>query len=173
MAGPEVSHGVEEAEQVAALHPGAGLLVDEHATGEAVLAQLPSGGLLHVAAHGHHETESALFSSVLLADGPLYGYDIAPNPHLPDHVVLSSCDVGRSHLRPGGEPLGLAAALLRSGVSTVVAGVSRISDSLALEVMVSYHERLVAGDSPAVALASAVGSVDGELAAFNCFGSGN
>ncbi len=173
VAGPEVPQGAKEAEQVAALHPGAGLLVDEHATGEAVLAQLPSGGLLHVAAHGHHETESALFSSVLLADGPLYGYDIAPNPRLPDHVVLSSCDVGRSHLRPGGEPLGLAAALLRSGVSTVVAGVSRISDSLALEVMVGYHERLVAGDSPAAALASAVGSVDGELAAFNCFGSGN
>jgi tetratricopeptide (TPR) repeat protein len=163
VAGPEVPHGAKEAERV----------VDEQATGEAVLAQLPSGGLLHVAAHGHHETESALFSSVLLADGPLYGYDIAPNSHLPDHVVLSSCDVGRSHLRPGGEPLGLAAALLRSGVSTVVAGVSRVSDSVALEVMVGYHERLVAGDSPAAALASAVGSVDGELAAFNCFGSGN
>ncbi len=173
VAGPDVPHGAKEAEQVAALYPGAGLLIDGNATGEAVLAQLPSGGLLHVAAHGHHETESALFSSVLLADGPLYGYDIAPNPRLPDHVVLSSCDVGRSHVRPGGEPLGLAAALLRSGVSTVIAGVSRISDSVALEVMVDYHQRLLAGASPAAALAAAVGSVDGELAAFNCFGSGN
>ena len=58
-----------------------------------MLANIPPGGLLHVAAHGHHVAESPMFSAVLLADGPLFGYDIAPNPALPDHVVLSSCDV--------------------------------------------------------------------------------
>lgn len=172
VAGPEVDNGAKEAHAVAALHPGAGLLVDEAATGEAVLAQIPAGGLLHIAAHGHHETQSPMFSSVLLADGPLYGYDIAPNPTVPDQVVLSSCDVGRSDVRPGGEPLGLAAALLRSGVSTVVAGVCRISDTVAATVMAGYHQGLLAGESPAQALAVAAGAVDGEYAAFNCFGSG-
>lgn len=173
VAGPEVDNGAKEAHAVAALHPGSGLLVDEAAVGEAVLAQIPAGGLLHVAAHGHHETQSPMFSSVLLADGPLYGYDIAPNPTLPDQVVLSSCDVGRSDVRPGGEPLGLAAALLRSGVSTVIAGVSRISDAVASTVMAQYHQNLLAGDSPAEALAVATRAVDGEYAAFNCFGSGS
>ena len=45
--------------------------------------------------------------------------------------------------QPGGEPLGLAAALLRSGVRTVVAGVSRINDSVAATVMTAYHDRLL------------------------------
>ncbi|MET3805183.1 tetratricopeptide (TPR) repeat protein [Nakamurella sp. UYEF19] len=173
VAGPDVPGGADEATTIASMHPGAGLLVGAEATGEALLGQLPQGGLLHIAAHGHHETDSPLFSSVQLMDGPLYGYDIAPNPTLPDHVVLSSCDVGRSDDRPGGEPLGLAAALLRSGVSTVVAGVSRISDQVAASTMVVYHERLLAGDGPAVALADAISRAEGAPAPLTCFGAGS
>ena len=173
VAGPQLKHSTAEAGEVAHLHPGAGLLTDADATGEAVLAQIPAGGLLHVAAHGHHEPESPLFSSVLLADGPLYAYDIAPNPTLPDQVVLSSCDVGQSTYLPGNEPLGLAAALLRSGVSSVIAAVSKVADEVASSVMVDYHRALLAGAGPAAALAQAVAGAGDELAAFSCFGSGN
>jgi tetratricopeptide (TPR) repeat protein len=177
VAGPGVPGGADEAATVAGMHPGAHLLVDAAATGEAVLSQMPQGGLLHIAAHGHHEPDSPLFSSVQLVDGPLYGYDIAPNPALPDHVVLSSCDVGRSDDRPGGEPLGLAAALLRSGVSTVVAGISRISDEVAAATMIVYHERLLAGDGPAVALAVAIraagNGTEDPPAPLTCFGAGS
>ena len=173
VAGPDVPGAEAEARAVAGLHAGAGLLFGVAATGDAVLGQLPAGGLLHVAAHGHHEPDSPLFSSVQLADGPLYGYDIAPSPSLPDHVVLSSCDVGRSDDMPGGEPLGLAAALLRSGVSTVVAGVSRIGDDAAAAAMAVYHQRLLAGDGPAVALAAAVASADGAPVPLTCFGAGS
>jgi CHAT domain-containing protein len=132
------------------------VLLGDAATGQAVLANIPAGGLLHIAAHGHHVPESPMFSAVLLADGPLFGYDFAPNPTLPAHVVLSSCDVGQSADQPGGEPLGLAAALLRSGVRTVVAGVSRINDSVAATVMTAYHDRLLEGADPAAALAAAL-----------------
>ena len=172
VAGPDVPGGEAEARAVAGLHAGAGLLVGADATGDAVLGQLPAGGLLHIAAHGHHEPDSPLFSCVQLADGPLYGYDIAPTASLPDHVVLSSCDVGRSDEMPGGEPLGLAAALLRSGVSTVVAGVSRVADEVAAATMVVYHQRLLAGDGPAVALAAAIGAAQGRPAPLTCFGAG-
>ena len=172
VAGPDLSHSAAEAEQVAALYPGSVLLTGSAATGANTLAQLPDGGLLHIAAHGHHERESPLFSFVRLADGPLYGYDMAPSPRLPDHVVLSSCDVGRSDDRPGGEPLGLAAALLRSGVSTVVAGTSRLSDETAASGMVAYHRRLLAGDAPAVALAVAIDAADPLPLPLTCFGIG-
>ena len=173
VSGPDVPGGADEAAAVAGMHAGAHLLVGAEATGEAVLGQMPQGGLLHIAAHGHHEPDSPLFSSVQLADGPLYGYDIAPSPALPDHVVLSSCDVGRSDDRPGGEPLGLAAALLRSGVSTVVAGISRISDEVAAAAMLVYHERLLAGDGPAVALAVAISGTADVPAPLTCFGAGS
>lgn len=174
VAGPEVPTGESEVAAVVATHPGAVPLGGAGATGRAVLDAVPQGGLLHIAAHGHHEVESPLFSHVLLADGPLYGYDIAPNPTLPAQVVLSACDVGRSSLQPGNEPLGLAAALLRSGVDTVIAGVTRVSDEIAALTMVIYHRELVAGRSPAAALAAAVTQIrtrEGELAAFTSFGS--
>ena len=140
-----------------------------------MLDAIPAGGLVHIAAHGHHEQDNPLFSGVLLADGLLYGYDVAPNPAIPAQVVLSSCDVGRTDDRPGGEPLGLVAALLRSGVSTVIAGTSRVSDQVAAAVMPAYHQRLQAGDSPAIALAGAIAGVaesDDDPAPFTCFGAG-
>ncbi|MTD16798.1 CHAT domain-containing protein [Nakamurella sp. YIM 132087] len=170
--GPDVPSGEKEVQEVAARYPGAGLLTGAAATGAAVLAGMPDGGVLHVAAHGHHEVESPLFSHVLLADGPLFGYDIAPVRRLPAEVVLSSCDVGRSALRPGGEPLGLAVALLRSGVRTVVAGVSRVADDVAAETMVRFHEALIGGAGPAAALARAVDTMGEEIAPFSCFGLG-
>ena len=175
VAGPDVPHGQREAETVAAAYPETTLLSGPAATGRAVLDAIPAGGLVHIAAHGHHEQDNPLFSGVLLADGLLYGYDVAPNPAIPAQVVLSSCDVGRTDDRPGGEPLGLVAALLRSGVSTVIAGTSRVSDRVAAAVMPAYHQRLQAGDSPAIALAGAIAGVaasDDDPAPFTCFGAG-
>ena len=181
VAGPEVLHGTEEAQAVADVYHGspfdgpAGLLIGSAATGRAVLDAIPPGGLLHIAAHGRHEPDNPLFSGVLLADGLLYGYDVAPNPALPAQVVLSSCDVGRTDDRPGGEPLGLVAALLRSGVTTVIAGTSRVSDRVAAAVMAAYHQRLYKGESPAIALAGAIrtaAETESGPAPFTCFGAG-
>ena len=178
VAGPEVPHASNEAASVAAVYAGSAdtaVLTGAAATGRAVLDGIPAGGLLHIAAHGHHESDNPLFSGVLLADGLLYGYDVAPNPTLPSQVVLSSCDVGRTDDRPGGEPLGLVAALLRSGVDTVVAGTSRVSDRVAASVMTAYHQRLRVGQAPAIALAGAITEVAGEdsdPAPFTCFGAG-
>lgn len=165
--GPGPALAEKEAAAVARCHPGSAILPD--ATGAELLAALPGVGLLHVAAHGRHEVQSPMFSHVLLADGPVHAYDLAMVP-LPPQVVLSACEVGRSDARVG-EPLGLAAALLRTGVSTVVAGVSRIADDVAADVMVDYHRRLAAGETPAVALAGAV-AASPEPAAFTCFGAG-
>ena len=174
-AGPGLSNGEKEACAVAALHPGSRLLVGADATGQAVLDAIPQSGLVHIAAHGHHEAENPLFSGVQFADGLLFGYDLAPNPTLPGQVVLSSCDVGQTDDRPGGEPLGLVAALVRSGVPTVISGTSKISDTVAEATMVGYHERLIDGATPATALAAAVtaaGADSGLPAPFSCFGAG-
>ncbi|MGS0688134.1 CHAT domain-containing protein [Nakamurella sp. GG22] len=175
VAGPDVTNGDKEASGIAALHPGSTMLTGEQATGRAVLDAIPAGGLLHVAAHGHHEAGNPLFSGVKLADGLLFGYDLAPNPTLPGHVVLSSCDVGQTDDRPGGEPLGLVAALVRSGVPTVITGTSRVADAVAESTMLAYHQRLLDGEPPAEALAAAVAAstaATGLPAPFSCFGAG-
>ncbi len=175
VAGPEVTNGDKEACAIAALHAGSVLMTGEQATGRAVLAAIPQGGLVHIAAHGHHEVGNPLFSGVKLADGLLFGYDFAPNPTLPGQVVLSSCDVGQTDERPGGEPLGLVAALVRSGVPTVITGTSRIADVVAEATMVGYHEALLSGSGPAQSLADAVAAASAQTglpAPFSCFGAG-
>ena len=174
-AGPGLSNGEKEACAVAALHPGSRLLVGADATGRAVLDAIPQAGLVHIAAHGHHGRRTRCSPVCSSPTGCSFGYDLAPNPTLPGQVVLSSCDVGQTDDRPGGEPLGLVAALVRSGVPTVISGTSKISDTVAEATMVGYHERLIDGASPATALAEAVaaaGSDSGLPAPFSCFGAG-
>ncbi len=172
VAGPEVVRAPDEVHAVVGCYPDARALTGAAATGSAVLGAIPAGGLLHIAAHGQHESHSPLFSSVVLADGPLYAYDIAPNGALPDQIVLSCCDVGRSAVRGDGEPLGLAVALLRSGVRTVVAAVAPVADRAAEAVMTGYHAALAAGRPPAAALAEALPLAGDAPAPFCCFGAG-
>jgi len=158
---------------VAALHRDATVLAGDEATGRGVLDAIPADGLVHIAAHGHHEPDNPLFSGLMLADGLLFGYDVAPNPHLPAQIVLSSCDVGRTDERPGGEPLGLVSALVRSGVRTVIAATSRISDEVAEPAMIGYHRHLLAGLRPAAALSAVLDEVSGITdmpAPLTCFG---
>jgi hypothetical protein len=149
------------------------ILTGDQATGGAVLAAAERARLLHVAAHGVHETDNPLFSSIQLADGPLFGYDLPHAAALPPHVVLSACDLGLAEVRPGDEALGMTSALLHGGVSCVVAGVGRVGDEVASTAMVAYHAALATGRRPAVALADALAGVDGTTPApLVCFGAG-
>ena len=127
--------------------------------------------LAHLAAHGHHDRENFLFSRLDLADGPLMAYDIQQLTAAPRHVVLSSCDVGRTVVRPGEEILGFTAALLYTGTATVTSSVTRVGDDdAAVGMMVAYHRLLAAGTRPAEALAEA--ALIEEFSPFVCFGGG-
>jgi CHAT domain-containing protein len=132
---------------------------------------LVANDLVHIAAHGQHNHDNPLFSSIRMADGPLYAYDVPPDEPVAGHVVLSACDLGLTTPRAGGEVLGLTAALLSIGTKSVVSSVSRVDDTTAYETMLRYHRLLAGGlDSP-TALAEAV---DGDVdlpAPFVCFGS--
>lgn len=167
--GPDLPHAETEVRAVAGLWPGGQALVGAEATGQSLLKALGSSEIVHVAAHGTHEVENPLFSSLRLADGPLFGYDLAGAAGTPRHVVLSACDLGRATERPGDELLGMTAAFLHAGTGSVLASVARVSDAVANELTVAYHSRLSRGESPAVALAGATVLTP---APFVCFGSG-
>jgi len=85
-------------------------------------------------------------------------------------VVLSACNVGRSSARYGDEILGMVAALLHRGCTTVVASVTRVADYRVPDTMIRYHRGLRAGQPPASALANA--SAEDVAAPFVCFGAG-
>ena len=170
VAGPGNARGEAEIRAIAALRPGATVLTGAAATPAATLAALDGAALAHLAAHGQHQAENALFSTLELAGGALLGYDLQRAGRAPDMVVLSSCDVGLTDVRPGDETFGMVTALLNAGSATVVASVARVADDAAMAAMVGFHREVTAGRSPAAALAAAL---HGEpTAGFVCFGGG-
>ena len=120
------------------------------ATSDDVIHALDSARVVHLAAHGTHEAQSPLFSSVRMADGPVFAHEF-PRPVAAEHVALSACDVGQFSTRAGDEPLGLATALLSLGATSVLAAVAPVADHVAADAMVAYHEVLATGEDAATA----------------------
>jgi hypothetical protein len=171
VSGPDLDRAESEIRDVARLWPGSEVVTGADATGEGVLGRMAGRPLVHLAAHGVHESDNPLFSALRLADGPLFGYDLARCAPGPRSVVLSACDLGLSTPSSQGERLGLSAALLHGGVASVVASVARVGDDEAAEAMVVHHRHLVDGRGPAEALAMAL-DAGGALVPFVCFGRG-
>jgi tetratricopeptide (TPR) repeat protein len=169
VAGPDLAHSHDEIQRLTAIYGPDSILVGPDATVHTTLSRLDGCTTAHFATHGHHERENVLFSRLDLADGPLMAYDIHQLNQAPKHVVLSSCDVGRTVVRGGDEMLGFTAALLYSGTRTVVSSVAPVDDVAAVEVMATYHRGLTSGLRPARALAEATASQP--LMPFVCFGS--
>lgn len=171
LAGPRLDCGVSEATDVASVWNEVGVrVITENVPSRAavVVRTLAEADIVHIAAHGHHAEDNPLFSSLLMADGPLFAHELVKGVQA-RHVVLSACDVGRSKIRTGGEALGLTAALLALGAQTVIAAVAPIPDEISAAAAVAYHRALVRGKDAASALAEAIAVTPG-AEALCCFG---
>jgi len=170
VAGPGLG-AVGEIAELRAQHPDALLLQRDDADARNVLTSLDGARLAHVAAHGSHEPENAMFSRLELADGDLYAHEMTRLRRPPKHVVLAACELALSRIRPGDETLGFAGALLAVGVCTVTAALTRIGDEAAATAMADYHRRLI-DTSPAIALADMT-AADPLRRPFVCLGAGH
>ena len=170
LAAPGPRGAAAEIDAIAVHYPRHLRLTGRDATVEAALRALDGAPIAHLAAHGHHQSQNVLFSSLELADGRLMAYDLLRLRRPPRHVVLSACEVGRSLVRPGGELLGFATTLLRMGTATVIAATTAVSESDATAAMTAYHRELHQGTPPARALAAATEKV--ACASFICLGVG-
>ncbi|WP_277208513.1 CHAT domain-containing protein [Isoptericola croceus] len=169
VAGPDLTAAEDEAKLVARVWDDALLLTGPQATCEATGSALEGASVVHLAAHGTHEPDNPLFSSVRLADGPLYAHELDGTDLGGAVVVLSACEVGRASSRIGGEPLGLTSVLLRLGARAVVAAVAPLRDDVAARVMPRLHVSLREGLGPAAALADAAAE-EAEPVPLVCFG---
>ncbi|WP_197288754.1 CHAT domain-containing protein [Nocardia sp. NRRL S-836] len=169
--GPGLQFADGELDRLGAQHAEATVLAGDQATAGEVLARLDGADLVHVAAHGEHENENALFSRLELFDGPLFAHELGRLRKPPAHVVLSACSLALNRIRPGDEALGFAGAMLAGGTRTVVAAASKVGDEASAAAMADYHRALVAGAAPAVALAEAMAK-DPFRRPFLCLGSG-
>lgn len=118
-------------------------------------AGLAGSDLVHVAAHGSHRSDSPLFSSLWLEDGPVFLADLERVERVASHVVVSACEAGRVQARGGAATLGLASGLLSLGVVSVVASPCRVPDATAADLMPRYHGELAGGRAVDEALATA------------------
>jgi tetratricopeptide (TPR) repeat protein len=174
-AGPHLRHARAELNAVAQLYPGAVTLQGRAADVGSVLRAIDGASIAHFACHGRMRSDSPLFSSLELADGPLNVYELQHLRRPPELVVLSSCDLAASATHPGDELLGFAAALLNMGTRTVIASTVPVPDAAAKRLMRALHEQLAARQPPARALAQAqrlVARGESALTGFVCLGSG-
>lgn len=125
------------------------------ATASEVAAIAEQVDLLHIAAHGRHSAEHPLFSGFELADGPWFGYDIDQLVNVPDVVIMSACELGRSTSRWGLEALGMARAWLHAGARSVIASPAAIADERAAALLPAVHRELARGHGVAEALTAA------------------
>jgi len=168
--GPDVPQAVHEIADLRELHPGAVALTGPEATTGAVAHALDGAELAHLSAHASYRPGNALLSEILLADGALYGHDLAALAAPPRRVVLSTCDAALGDVTAADRPLGPAAALLDGGAATVVASVAPVNDVETCAFMLNLHHELARGRSPAHALAVIPRTLG--VLGFTCLGAG-
>ncbi|WP_162233040.1 CHAT domain-containing protein [Nostocoides japonicum] len=168
--GPGIPHPDAEAAAVREAWASHRARVHDEQTAEGLLASFGSAEVVHVAAHGHHEAMSPLFSTLDLHGGPLFAHELQPAGVRSSHVFLSACELGAATLRPGDEPLGFTSALLALGARSVVAATTPVPHEVATAVATRCHELVAAGYPVGEALAVAVASSDRLAMAFSAFG---
>jgi tetratricopeptide (TPR) repeat protein len=152
IAGPGLPGSEPELDAVAALYPAAEVLTGRSATVGAALRALDGADVAHIAAHGRFRADNAMFSSLVLADGPLTVYDLEGLRQAPRAIMLAACDSALSPALPGDEMTGLVAALLALGTTTVIAALLPVPDPVMGPLALGWHRGASSGRAPAEAL---------------------
>jgi CHAT domain-containing protein len=115
--------------------------------------------VVHVAAHGVLDNAQPRYSALVLAasngesdDGLLEAHEVAELRLNADLVVLSACETAAGKVGGGEGILGLSWAFLAAGADGLVGSQWKAPSAATEQLMVAFHERLVAGDTPAEAL---------------------
>jgi CHAT domain-containing protein len=145
----------DEAEAIASLLQGRRYL-DDDATIERLIEQAPNSPIIHLATHGQSRLDAPNFSYVRLADGQLnaidaFGMDLKGC----EMVTLSGCETGLALSGGGDEQLGLGRAFLAAGTTSLVMSLWPVEDNATNELMQSFYQNLLKGESKAQALRSA------------------
>ena len=151
--GPGLPLAEAEGGAVAACYADATLLVGERATVGAVEDAMRRADVAHLVCHGTFSGGNPMFSSLRLADGPMFVYDLERLSPPPSVVVLSACSAGIHATPAGKEILGLTASLLATGPRAVIAATVAVLDATStVDFMSELHRALAAGTGPAEAL---------------------
>ncbi len=142
----ELPGASSESLSVARYFPKAKIFANEAAVSACLFDVLRHrGGLVHLIAHAAQSYENHLFSRILLADGPLYPFDLISRPVQSGLVVLSGCQTGDPGLYYYSDSLSLAQVFLMAGAREVVASYWPVSDEIACRFMDAFYRHLSEG----------------------------
>ena len=121
--------------------------------------EAPRYRIVHLAAHGILDDRSPMYSAIVLAatpdeadDGLLEAREILSLHVGAQLAVLASCDTARGRIGAGEGVIGISWAFLVGGCPTTVVSQWKADSKATEALMVEFHRRLRAGESPAAAL---------------------
>ena len=152
IAGPDLEFADAEIEATVAPYRRSTVHLGAAATSQTALASMEGAAVAHIAAHGTFRSDTPLFSSLELADGPLTTYDLQTLERPPETAVLAACHAAAADSSLPGELMGTGMALVGIGVRSIVAPLFAVADEALAGVMPALHERLAAGRGPSDAL---------------------
>ncbi len=130
-------------------------LLHESANKSAVLAGLPDADYIHFAAHFHQHPVARLSGLILSGADKLYLQE-AKNLHLKARlVVLSACESAVGELESSEGMLAITREFLSSGASNVISTLFKVQDKIACELMISFYQNVLSGQSISASLANA------------------
>jgi CHAT domain-containing protein len=135
------------------------LLRGGEARRDAVRTALHGASALHVDAHARYEPAFPELSTLLLADGPLTGQELAAWSAGLALANLSGCRTGRAPVTADSGRFGMAGLLVRAGVPWVVASRAALHNDLAQDFNRAFHDALARGEPVPLAYGRALGRV--------------
>ena len=156
---PALTFAQKEVEMIASILKTIPLAGCE-ATKAEVIKQMPSVGLIHIAAHGNKDT-----GEILLSPNPgwtskfpqkedfiLEMSDVQAANLRARLVVLSCCHTGRGKILRGEGVVGMARAFLAAGARSVLVTLWAIDDEATMEFMKSFYQHLKEGKKASAAV---------------------
>ncbi|MER7666655.1 CHAT domain-containing protein [Streptomyces sp. NPDC096193] len=157
---PDLPGAQAEADHLAALIPGATVLVGADATRDAVLDALPASGWVHFACHGYSDPDNPSDSHLALHDHDRAPFRVLDLSRLrlrnAEFAFLSACDTARTTARLSDEAIHPLAAFQIAGFSQVVGTLWRVDDSVAPAFSQQIYGELIAARSGALCVSAAV-----------------
>ncbi|GMV87364.1 MAG: hypothetical protein AMXMBFR81_02950 [Chthonomonas sp.] len=115
--------------------------------------------IVHVAAHAGHNADNPMFSTIQLADGPLFAAEFASLGLRSQFVFLDACETGRVSLEAPTEPDGWVRAALATGCGACLAATWVVDDAAALSFAEAFYPSLLGGCPVTPALSEARSAV--------------
>jgi CHAT domain-containing protein len=135
-------------------------IIGNNATKAAIVKQLPSARIVHLATHGLLDDIRGIGSAIALApsgkdDGLLTAEQILDLKLNAELAVLSACDTGRGRITGDGV-IGLSRSIIGAGVPSVIASLWQVPDAPTASLMTTFYQNFQKRSDKAVALRQAM-----------------